>query len=150
MEETSVNLVDNNLTLADMLRTNAHLLQLEMVEKAKMSWDRMTPATEFNVGNVVQYYHSKLDESWLLTNKLLPRWSMPSIISGKSLNSFTLTTLHSTQLKGSFHSRWLQHYIPLCGSNLHLLQTNEARPPNHNPYETELQEAEKRMMETEW
>ena len=100
-------MVDSNLMLADMLCMNAHLLQLEMAEKAKMSWDRRMLATEFNVSDVVQYYHSKLDESWLLTNKLLSRWLMPSIISGKLLNSFTLTTLPGMQLKGSFHSRWL-------------------------------------------
>ena len=107
VEEISVNLVDSNLTLADMLCMNAHLLWLETAEKAKMSWDRRTPATEFNVSDIVQYYHLKLDESQLSTNKLLPQWSMPSIISGKSLNSFTLTTLHGTQLKGSFQPRRL-------------------------------------------
>jgi hypothetical protein len=112
-EETSIDLIDTNLSLADMLRMNVHLSQLETAERLKSNWDDKTPATEFLIDELVQFYDSRLENSHKTVNKLIPRWSKPHIITGKSLNSYTLSTLHGTVVPGMFHSRRLRKYIPL-------------------------------------
>ena len=112
-EDTSIDLIDTNLTLSDALHMNAHLLQLETAERQKSAWDNQTPAMEFAVNDLVQFYDSRFDNSFKSVNKLIPRWSKPHIISGKSLNSYSLSTLHGTAIPGFFHSRRLCQYIPL-------------------------------------
>ena len=41
-EDTSIDLIDTNLTLSDALHMNAHLLQLETAERQKSAWDNRT------------------------------------------------------------------------------------------------------------
>jgi hypothetical protein len=41
LEETSINLVNTNLSLADMLRVQAHLFQLEEAAQQKSMWDNL-------------------------------------------------------------------------------------------------------------
>jgi hypothetical protein len=127
----------------------AHLLQLEDAAWQKSAWDNRTPATDFQVGEIVQWHNGKLDGNYKSENKLLPRWSMPHIISGKSLNSYSLATLHGTEIPGSFHSRRLRHYIPLRNSNLALSFPNPQTPHQEDPNKLDLEEAEDRMA-TEW
>jgi hypothetical protein len=149
LEETSIDLIEQNLSLADMLHMQAHLLQLEDAERQKSTWDNRTAATDFRVGDVVQWHNGKLDGNFRSENKLLPRWSMPHIISGKSLNSYTLSTLHGTEIPGFFHSRRLQRYIPLRNSNLALSFPNTNLTQDNNPNQPNIDDAEERMA-TEW
>jgi transposase InsO family protein len=145
-EDTSIDLVDVNLTLADALRMNAHLLQLETTERQKSAWDNRIPATEFTVNDLVQFYDSRYDTSYKSINKLIPRWSKPHIITGKSLNSYSLSTLHGTAIPGSFHSRRLRTYIPLRGTDLDASLNTQTTL--HHDNETDLDHAVERM-ETE-
>jgi hypothetical protein len=142
-------MVDANLSLADMLCMQAHLSQLETAAKQKSAWDDRTPATDFNIGDIVQWHNGKLDNSYKSENKLLPHWSLPYIISGKSLNSYTLSTLHGTEIPGSFHSCRLRQYVPLRNSNLSLLFPNTPTIHQDNQNQFDLEEAEERMA-TEW
>jgi len=103
LNETSIDMVDTNLSLVDMLHMQAHLLQLENAAKQKSTWDDRTSATEYNIRVIVQWHNGKLDNSYKTENKLVPY-----IISGKSLNSYSLSTLHGTEIPGSFHSRRLR------------------------------------------
>lgn len=148
-EDTSVDLVDENLSLADMLRMNAHLMQLEDAERQKSSWDNRTPATMFDIGDIVQWYNDSLDGTYRSDNKIKPRWSMPHIITGKSLNSYTLATLYGTEIPGSFHSRRLRRYIPLRGSNLDLSNSTPDPTQPNNQRQEDIDEAEERMAYTE-
>lgn len=148
-----IDLVDENLSLADMLRMNAHLLQLETAEQQKSNWDNRTPATDFNIGDIVQWYNNELEDSKLSVNKLLPRWSMPHIITGKFLNSYSISTLYGTELPGKYHSRRLRHYTPLRGSNLQIAHDNaNILPASSHVQDTNYHEVDGedgRMVETE-
>ena len=148
-EETSASLVDINLILTDMLRMNAHLLQLETADRQKTSWDNRTPATTFEVGDLVQYVNMQPDHNHKSINKLLPRWSLPHIITGKSLNSYSLSTLSGTAIPSIFHSRRLRIYIPLQGTNLAASHTYKTTIYHDNPLQTDLDDAEE-WMEPEW
>jgi hypothetical protein len=148
-EETSIDLIDTNLSLADMLRMNPHLSQLELAERQKSNWDDRTPATEFATDELVQFYDSRLDNSHKTIKKLIPRWSKPHIVSGKSLNSYTLSTLHGTAIPGMFHSRRLRKYIPLRGTSLDTSHLTPTTLPHNNPYQTDIVDAEAQM-EDEW
>src|ERR1700720_1286878 len=146
---TSIDMVNTNLSLADMLRMQAHLLQLKNAAKQKSTWDDHTSTTEFNIGDIVQWHNGKLDNSYKTKNKLLPQWSLPYIISGKSLNSYSLSTCHGTEIPGSFHSRRHHRYVPLRNSNLSLLFPNTLTSNQNNQDHIDLEEAEERMA-TKW
>jgi hypothetical protein len=75
----------------------------------------------------------------------MPRWSKPHIITGKSLNSYSISTLLGTAIPGLFHSRRLRSYIPLRGSNLDLVQMDHTDPNTHTHNNNDLDEAEERM-----
>lgn len=79
------------MVMAEMLRMRAHLLQLEVAAHHKSLWDARTPAVQFDIGDLVQWYDSSRDGNYKTINKLAPQWSTPHIISGKSLNSYTLS-----------------------------------------------------------
>lgn len=140
--EPTAESVSENLALADMLCMNAHLLQLEDVERQKSTWDNRTPAVNFKIDNIVQFYDTKLDGTYKSVNKLMPKWSKLYIISGKSLNSYSLSTLSGTAIPGLFHSCRLRSYIPLRGSNLDIIldsrtKLHDAHIHNHNAEEAE-------------
>jgi len=145
--ETSPTMVSENIALADMLRMNAHLLQLEVAEQQKSAWDDRTPAINFEIDDIVQIYNTKLDSSYNSTNKLLPKWSTPHIITAKFLNSYSLSTLNGTPISGSFHSRRLRPFILLRGSNLDLMSKPTSYPNDPNSYADDVADAEERMAE---
>jgi hypothetical protein len=142
--ETTPESVSENLALSDMLRMNAHLLQLEDAERQKTAWDEHTPTVNFEIGDLVQIFDSKLEGSYKSVNKLMPKWSKPHIITGKSLNSYTLSTLLGTAIPGLFHSRRLRTYIPLRGSHLDSI-SEPPNPTNNNTSDPDLDEAEEQM-----
>jgi hypothetical protein len=144
--ETTPESVSENLALSDMLHMNAHLLQLEDAERQKTAWDERTPAVNFEIGDLVQIFDSKLEGSYKSVNKLIPRWSKPHIITGKSLNSYTLSTLLGTAIPGLFHSCRLHTYIPLRGSQLDSM-SEPLNPTNNNTSNPDLDEAEERMVD---
>ena len=128
-----------------MLHMNAHLSQLELAEHQKSNWDDRTPATEFTTDKLVQFYDSRLDSTHKTIKKLIPRWSKPHIITGKSLNSYSLSTLHGTAIPGMFHSRRLRKYIPLRGTSLDATYSTPTTLLHNNPHQTDIDDAEARM-----
>jgi hypothetical protein len=143
--ETTPESADINFALADMLRMEAHLHQLEDAERQKSVWDSKIKAIEFKIGDLVQFYNSKPDDSYKAINKLLPRWSLPHIIIDKSLNSYSLSTIHGTAIPGSFHSRRLRHYFPLRGTDLDT--THNRTTQNGHANDPDIDDAEERMAE---
>lgn len=124
--------VEENMAMAEMLRMQAHLLQLEIAAHHKSLWDARTPAVEFAIGDLVQWYNSARDGNYKTINKLAPRWSTPHIISGKSLNSYTLTHINGTLIPGNFASYRIRKYLPLRGSDFHAgLPATETKPLEH-------------------
>ena len=93
----------------------------------------------------MQVYDNKVDFNFATINKLAPRWSVPRLITGKYLNSFTLSTLHGIPLNGLFHTRRLRPYIPLRGSTLDIIHPHDTAEPSLA--DLEIAEAEERMME---
>lgn len=85
--------IEENMAMAEMLRMRAYLLQLEIAAHHKSLWDARTPAVQFSIGDLVQRYDSARDGNYKTVNKLAPRWSTPHIISGKSLNFYTLSRI---------------------------------------------------------
>jgi hypothetical protein len=136
-----------NFRLSEILRDNVHLRSLiEADRRAAAFNDRVHPVT-YALGDLVQIYKSKMDQSFETINKIAPKWTGPHIVTGKSLNSYTLCTLTGTELQGKFHARRLKRFIPKRGSDLDLLRTPDDGIPNPEPDEEEtlVQEAEGRM-----
>ena len=141
-EETTM-----NFRLSEILRDNTHLRSLvEADQRAAAFNDRVHPVT-FALSDLVQVYKSKMDQSFETINKIAPKWTGPRIITGKSLDSYTLCTLTGTELQGKFHARRLKRFIPRRGSDLDLLRTPDDGVPNPDPDEedTLIQDAEGRM-----
>ncbi|KZP20050.1 hypothetical protein FIBSPDRAFT_954896 [Athelia psychrophila] len=114
-----------------MLRMRAHLLQLEVAAHHKSLWDARTPAVQFDIGDLVQWYDSSRDGNYKTINKLAPQWSTPHIISGK-----------------------IRKYWPLRGSDLHAGLPPANAPTQDSP--EDLADTEERMQgdifpsATEW
>jgi hypothetical protein len=124
-------------------------LQFKTADRQKASWDDRTPATTFEIGDLVKYVDMRPNYNHKSINKLLPHWSLLHIIIGKSLNSYTLSTLSGTAIPSVFHSRRLCIYIPLRGTNLAASHTNTTTIHHNNPLQIDLDDAEE-WMEPEW
>ena len=95
------------------------------------------------VGDLVQVYDSKADFNFATINKLVLCWLIPHIITGKYLNSYTLSTLNGIPLKGLFHIRRLCPYIPLRGSTLDII--HPCNIPTPTIEDLKIAEAEEQM-----
>jgi transposase InsO family protein len=102
--------------LSDSLRCQAYADILTEAAKRKSKFDDKVHPVEFQHGDLVQIYDSKLDMTFETRAKLLPRWSPPRIVTKKILNSYTLSDLEGTELEGTFHARRLRRYIPRSNS----------------------------------
>ena len=135
--------LDTHFTLSDSFRFNTHLHSITEAERRKHIFDSQARVPDLKIGDLAQVYDSKSDFNYSTINKLAPRWSMPRIITGKYLNSFTLSTLQGTPLNGLFHMRRLRPYTPLRGTTLDLISPRDAPEPNEN--DIAIAEAEERM-----
>lgn len=134
-QPTSIQDVDTHFTLADTFCYNTHLLSITEAEKCKHTYDSQARVPDLHIGDLVQVYDSKADYNHSTINKLAPRWSVPRIITGKYLNSFTLSTLQGTTIQGLFHTRRLRPYTPLRGTTLDLIQPRDIEPPTEHDLE---------------
>jgi hypothetical protein len=104
-----------------------HLRNIKEADRRKNMFDSKARVPDIQTGDLVQFYDSKADFNYSTINKLAPRWSVPHLITGKYLNSYTLSTLRGLPLSGLFHMHRLQPYTPLRGSTLNLIHPcNEA------------------------
>jgi transposase InsO family protein len=137
--------LDTHFTLSDSFRFNTHLRSITEAEQRKHIFDSQARVPNLKVGDLAQVYDSKSDFNYSTINKLAPRWSMPRIITGKYLNSFTLSTLQGIPLKGLFHIRRLRPYTPLRGTTLDLISPRDIPEPDEN--DIAIAEAEERMVD---
>jgi len=72
----------------------------------------------FAKGQLVQIYHSDLDDTFKTERKLLPKWSPPHRIASRILNSYTLKTLIGAPINGRFSARRLRRFWPREGTEL--------------------------------
>ena len=91
--------------------------------KRKSTFDKKVLAQKsgevtFSKGQLVQVYHSDLDETFKTECKILPKWSPLYRVTARELNSYTLETLIGTPIKGCFRVRRLQRFWPREGTEL--------------------------------
>jgi transposase InsO family protein len=135
--------LDTHFTLSDSFRFNTHLRSLTEAERRKHIFDSQARVPNLKIGDLTQVYDSKADFNHSTINKLAPRWSVPHLITGKYLNSFTLSTLQGTPLKGLYHTRRLRPYTPLRGTTLDLISPRDTPQPTED--DIAIAEAEERM-----
>ena len=97
---------------SELLRSQGYTSALAEAARQKAHFDDKTHPVEFNTGDLVQVYNSKMDVTYETKAKLLPRWSPPRIITDCLLNSYTLCRSDGTELKGTTHTWHLRRYIP--------------------------------------
>ena len=137
--------LDTHFTLSNTFRYNTHLCSIMEADHKKQIFDSKALVPNIKIGDLVQVYDSKADFNLATINKLAPHWSVPCIITGKYLNSFTLSTLNGIPLSGLFHIRRLRPYIPLRGSTLDLIYPRDIPEPTLG--DLEIAEAEERMVD---
>ena len=99
--ETTDKDVIHHFAFADMLRSQGYTEALAEAARRKACFDNKVHPVEFNKGDLVQVYNSKMDMMYETRVKLLPRWSPPRIITDCLLNSYILCRLDGTELQGT-------------------------------------------------
>ena len=135
--------LDTHFTLADSFRYNTHLLSITEAQRRKNIFDSQARVPNLRIGDLTQVYDSKADFNYSTINKLAPRWSIPCLITGRYLNSFTLSTLQGIPLKGLFHIHRIRPYTPLRGTTLDSIFPHDIPEPTE--HDTTIAEAEERM-----
>ncbi|QRW13699.1 Retrovirus-related Pol polyprotein from transposon opus [Ceratobasidium sp. AG-Ba] len=107
-----------NMGLTYAMRNDAFSEALRHAAKRKKAFDKHISPTEFQVGDLVQRYDSRLDETHSSMRKLAPRWSGPLRIVGRSTNSYRLEDLHGNHFSSATHTRLLRPFIPRPGTTL--------------------------------
>jgi len=102
--------IEWHFVFSDLLRMQGYSQALTGATKRKAWFDDKVHPVEFETGDLVQVYNSKLEITYETTAKLLLQWSLPRVITSKLLNSYTLCNLDSTELYGTYHVRCLQCY----------------------------------------
>jgi len=142
-QPTSPGDLDTHFSLADSFRYNTHICSLTESQRKKDIFDSKALVPDIKTGSLVQVYDNKADFNFTTINKLAPRWSVPRLITGKYLNSFTLSTLQGIPLNGLFHIRRLRPDIPLRESTLDIIHPHNIAEPS--PEDLEIAEAEEHM-----
>jgi hypothetical protein len=76
----------------------------------------------FCVGQLVQVYHSDLDYTFKMEQKLVPKWSQPYCIRTHIQNTYTLERLNGTEVEGEFSVRRLREFTPKPNGKLEVEQ----------------------------
>jgi len=96
--------VMHHFIFAELLHSLGYTGALTEAAHRKAHFDDGVHPVEFNTGDLVQVYDSKLDTTYETKAKLLPHWSPPRIITDCLLNSYTLCRLDGTELRGTTHA----------------------------------------------
>jgi len=104
--------VSSQITYMMQQRLDGYAEAVAHAVKRKSAFDRKVLAQKpgeviFSKGQLVQVYHSDLDDTFKTERKLLPRWSPPYRIVSRSLNSYTIETLIGAPINGRFSARCL-------------------------------------------
>ncbi|QRV79985.1 Retrovirus-related Pol polyprotein from transposon [Ceratobasidium sp. AG-Ba] len=109
---------DTNLALTYSLRQDAYAKALEHAAKRKKAFDKKARVVDYRLGDLVQKYDARLDETHSSMRKLAPRWSGPLQIVDKSANSYKLEDLEGNTFTQAAHARLIRPFIPRSGSTL--------------------------------
>ncbi|QRW08678.1 Retrovirus-related Pol polyprotein from transposon opus [Ceratobasidium sp. AG-Ba] len=94
-----------NMGLTYAMRNDAFSEALRHAAKRKKAFDKHIKPAEFQIGDLVQRYDSRLDETHSSMRKLAPQWSGPLRIVGRSTNSYRLEDLQGNHFSlGNTHS----------------------------------------------
>ncbi|QRV80068.1 Retrovirus-related Pol polyprotein from transposon opus [Ceratobasidium sp. AG-Ba] len=107
-----------NMGLSYAMRNDAFSEALRHAAKRKKAFDKHIKPTEFQIGDLVQRYDSRLDKTHSSMRKLAPRWSGPLRIVGRSTNSYQLEDLQGTRFSSATHTLLLCPFIPRPGTTL--------------------------------
>ena len=135
--------INTHFTLTDSFRYDTHLKSLTEAERKKAAFDAKARVIDFTTGDLIQYFDSEHITSNASVHKLKPRWSPPHIITGKYINSYTLSSLTGTPVAGLYHTRRLRPYIPLRDSTLDLIYPRDTY--TYTEEELGIEEMEQRM-----
>ncbi|QRV78795.1 Retrovirus-related Pol polyprotein from transposon [Ceratobasidium sp. AG-Ba] len=107
-----------NMGLAYAYRDDAFSQALRHAARRKKAFDKGIRHCEFKIGDLVQRYDARLDETHSSMRKLAPRWSGPLRIVGRSTNSYRLEDLQGNEFSSAAHTRLLRPFVPRPGSSL--------------------------------
>lgn len=101
---------DLHMTYAVQQQLDGYAAAVHHALKRKATFDRCVLAEKggevtFKPGQLVQVYHSNLDYTFKMEQKLLPKWSHPWWIVACNGNSYMIETLEGTPIAGNF-SAW--------------------------------------------
>src|SRR6266481_9914820 len=119
----------HHFIFAELLRSQGYTGALAEAARRKARFDDGVHPVEFNTGDLVQVYDSKLDTTYETKAKLLSHWSPPRIITDRLLNSYTLCRLDSMELRGTTHARHLHRYIPQRDGPIDHMQPTDTPTP---------------------
>ena len=94
----------HHFAFTDLLHSQGYVDALAEATCRKTQFDSKVHPMDFQVGDYIQVYNSRLDATYKAKAKLLPRWSPPRIITGRLLNSYTLCRPDGTEFNGTFHT----------------------------------------------
>lgn len=110
--------VDVNLALTYALRQDAFTEALEHANHRKRAFDKKARPVDFQIGDLVQKYDARLDETHSSVRKLAPRWSGRLRVAEHMTNSFRLEDLQGNTFSAAAHSKLLRPFIPRPGTPL--------------------------------
>ncbi|KAG9078495.1 hypothetical protein FS749_009469 [Ceratobasidium sp. UAMH 11750] len=129
--------IDTNLGLTYALRQDAFAMALEHANRRKRAYDKKARATNFRVGDLVQRYDARLDETHSSLRKLAPRWSGALRVAGRTTNSYQLEDLQGNTYSAATHTRLLCPFVPRQGTPLAAYRDGLARARLADPAASE-------------
>ncbi|CCO33032.1 hypothetical protein BN14_08612 [Rhizoctonia solani AG-1 IB] len=124
--------VDVNLALTYSLRDDAFVNALDYANRRKRSFDKKARVVDYEIGDLVQRYDARFDETHSSLRKLAPRWSGALRIDKKARNSYSLVDLDGKPFAQAAHARLLRPFVPRAGTALatYAEKLREARSTN--------------------
>ncbi|GAB1526630.1 hypothetical protein RhiTH_009799 [Rhizoctonia solani] len=129
---SSMSVVDVNLALTYSLRDNAFANALTYANRRKRQFDKKAQVVDYEVGDLVQRYNARFDETHNALRKLAPRWSGALRIDKKARNSYSLVDMDGKPFAQAAHARLLRPFVPRAGTALaaYADKLREARSAN--------------------
>ncbi|QRW10376.1 Retrovirus-related Pol polyprotein from transposon opus [Ceratobasidium sp. AG-Ba] len=110
--------VDVNLALTYALQQDSFAQALEHANRRKRQFDKHVKPVSFQVGDLVQRYNARWDETHAAKQKLAPRWSSPLRVRSRATNSDELEDLHGQLFTSAAHARLLRPFVPRLNTPL--------------------------------
>ncbi|QRW06987.1 Retrovirus-related Pol polyprotein from transposon opus [Ceratobasidium sp. AG-Ba] len=104
--------VEVNLALTYALRQDGFAQALKHANRRKRQFDKHIKPVSFQVGDLVQRYDARWDETHAAERKLAPRWSGPLRVRSRATNSYELEDLHGKLFTSAAHARLLRPFVP--------------------------------------